>query len=415
MDALNFLTGLLKNRARQVEDWLEKRWGSTVPLPYFSCDIRHADFKLAVVDTNLFPGGFNNLCNAFTRETQKAFMTYFDTYYPQAKSIALLAETHTRNKFYLLNILKLQNLINASGRKCFITMVLPDIKEATTKITLSNDEKLEIHLPQLDPNRRLNLAGEIIDLILSNNDFSLGVPHPFNETTTPIIPHPSLGWQQRLKSRHFEILESLTRSFVNDFGAGDSPLDPWLFSPLTQRIANVSESNLSDLSQAVGSMLSSLREKYQTHHITEQPHIFIKNDSGTYGLGVTSVFSAEEVLNLNRKKRQKLFAAKNGGQNRDFIIQEGIPTHDSYSEFPIEPVIYGVGKVPVGGFFRIHETKTAYESLNSPGMSFSCLCLHKLDEPHEAPFICCQSKEDVVLGSRFLARLASLAAALEHV
>lgn len=410
MDALGTLTHLLKERMPDVETWMTKQWGHKIPLPYFSCDIRHASFKIGVVDTNLFPGGFNNLCNAFTRETQKAFATYFDTYFPKAKSIALLAETHTRNKFYLLNVLKLQSLITTQGRHCRITMVLPDVTNEKAIISLSENENIEIYSPQLDAEHRLKLGSETPDLILSNNDFSAGLPKPFDQTITPIVPHPDLGWHKRLKSRHFEILEELTARFAQDFG-----LDPWILSPLTQRVPGVSENHLGNLAKSVDAMISHLRKKYDSYGILEQPHVFIKNDSGTYGLGVTSVFSGDEVLNLNRKKRLKLFAAKQGMQNMNFIIQEGIPTHDSYSEFPIEPVIYGVGKTAVGGFFRIHETKTAYESLNSPGMSFSCLCLHKLDEPHEAPFICCESKEDVILDSRFLARLAGLAAACERI
>lgn len=410
MDALGTLTHLLKDRLPRVEDWMARQWGSKVPLPYFSCDIRHASFKIGVVDTNLFPGGFNNLCNTFTRETQKAFTTYFDTYFPRAQSIALLAETHTRNKFYLLNVVKLKNLIAASGRKCHVTMVLPNYPNEKITLSLSESEELEIIQPQLDSECRLKLGTEYPDLILSNNDFSAGLPKPFDQTTTPIVPHSNLGWHKRLKSRHFEILETLTTRFAEDFG-----LDPWILTPLTQQVPAISENNLDELAKAVDIMISRLRQKYDSYALMEQPHVFIKNDSGTYGLGVTSVFSGEDVLNLNRKKRFKLFAAKEGVQNMNFIIQEGIPTHDAYSEFPIEPVIYGVGKTAVGGFFRIHETKTAYESLNSPGMSFSCLCLHKLDEPHEAPFICCDSKEDVILGSRFLARLASLAAACESV
>lgn len=410
MDALGALTHLLKDRMSHVEAWMAKQWGQKVPLPYFSCDIRHASFKIGVVDTNLFPGGFNNLCNAFTRETEKAFTTYFDTYFPHAKSIALLAETHTRNKFYLLNVLKLKNLITTKDRQCQVTMVLPHFSDEKMTVSLSENEALELTQPQLDSERRLKLGKDYPDLILSNNDFSAGLPKPFDQTTTPIIPHPDLGWHNRLKSRHFEILEALTTRFAQDFG-----LDPWILTPLTQRVPAISENNLDELAKAVDVMISHLRKKYDPYALSEQPHVFIKNDSGTYGLGVTSVFSGDEVLNLNRKKRLKLFAAKEGVQNMNFIIQEGIPTHDSYSEFPIEPVIYGVGKTAVGGFFRIHETKTAYESLNSPGMSFSCLCLHKLDEPHEAPFICCESKEDVILGSRFLAQLAGLAAACERV
>jgi hypothetical protein len=61
----------------------------------------------------------------------------------------------------------------------------------------------------------------------------------------------------------------------------------------------------------------------------------------------------------------------------------------------------------------VHAAKNRFENLNSPGMSFTCLCMHKLDEPHEAYFIDCQHKQELVEVAMDLARLAALAAALE--
>jgi len=44
-----------------VERWLRKQWLEHTPPFYASVDLRNAGYKLAPVDTNLFPGGFNNL------------------------------------------------------------------------------------------------------------------------------------------------------------------------------------------------------------------------------------------------------------------------------------------------------------------------------------------------------------------
>ena len=130
-------------------------------------------------------------------------------------------------------------------------------------------------------------------------------------------------------------------------------------------------------------------------------------------MGLAAVFSGEDILLFNRKKKNKLMSAKGGVAASSYLLQEGIPTIDKYSGFPVEPVIYAVGTHDVGGFFRVHESKNELESLNAPGMSFSCLCLHKLDEPHESYFLDCQEKEHVVNVSRFLCRLAALASARE--
>ena len=44
-----------------IERWFRLEWQEHTPPFYASVDLRNAGFKLAPVDTNLFPGGFNNL------------------------------------------------------------------------------------------------------------------------------------------------------------------------------------------------------------------------------------------------------------------------------------------------------------------------------------------------------------------
>ena len=48
-----------------IERWFRLRWQQHEPPFYTSMDLRNSGFKLAPVDTNLFPGGFNNLNPAF--------------------------------------------------------------------------------------------------------------------------------------------------------------------------------------------------------------------------------------------------------------------------------------------------------------------------------------------------------------
>ena len=389
-----------------IDAWFTLQWQGLAPLPYFSCDIRHSAHKIGVVDTNLFPAGFNNLCNAYSRQVSEAFQAYFSEFYPQVKTIGLLAETHTRNKFYLANVQKLQTLIQNSGRECLVTMALDSFSEPL-KVQLNENDTLTIYPADLQ-DKTLFLDTQKIDLILSNNDFTSGVPAPFLQTASILIPSPELGWHKRGKSRHFKILNQLIQEFAHSFD-----FDPWLMTAYAREVDNIDESDLNPLAEAVQQVLDDVQKKYAEYGISDPPYAFIKNDAGTYGLGVVSVNSADELLKLNRRQRQKLFSGKAGTKPQRFLVQEGIPTADTYSDFPIEPVIYGIGKKAVAGFFRIHEGKNRFESLNSPGMSFSCLCLHKLDELHEAAFINCCEKERLVSVSKALSRFSALAAAKE--
>ena len=48
----------------QIEHWFRTQWLEYAAPFYASVDLRNAGFKLAPVDTNLFPGGFNNFHNS---------------------------------------------------------------------------------------------------------------------------------------------------------------------------------------------------------------------------------------------------------------------------------------------------------------------------------------------------------------
>ncbi|MBX7148248.1 glutamate--cysteine ligase [bacterium] len=408
---LSQLKNILKNHAGDVEAWFETEWKGFTPPLYFSCDIRHSGHKMAVVDTNLFPGGFNNLCNTFSKATCLAFKNYFETYHPQAKKIILLAENHTRNKFYLKNVYQLQKIINDAGFECKAGMLGDTLAEASVTVDL-DDLTLQLH-KIYNQNGKIQIYGFIPDLVVSNNDFSEGIPEAIQNSSIPVIPSPYLGWHQRRKSTHFMILDSIIQKFCSHFD-----LDPWLLLPLSDLAENVdlrNEEHLKQLAFKVDSLLVAIKQKYDERGIKDTPLVYLKNNRGTYGMGVLPVFSGEDVLALNRKGKNKLLSAKGVQLDvADFLLQEGVHTIDTYSGQSIEPVIYGVGKNDIGGFFRIHETRNEWESLNAPGMFFSCLCLHKLDEPHEERFINCSEKERVVYLSRFLSRLASLACARER-
>ena len=119
-------------------------------------------------------------------------------------------------------------------------------------------------------------------------------------------------------------------------------------------------------------------DKYREHKIDGQPFAIIKNNSGTYGLAVTKVSSADEVRSWNYKAKKKMKAAKGGRAVEEVIVQEGIPSALKTDSATAEPVIYMVGEELVGGFLRTHEKKDESESLNSPGAVYKRLCLSDL-------------------------------------
>ena len=113
-------------------------------------------------------------------------------------------------------------------------------------------------------------------------------------------------------------------------------------------------------------------------NITQEPFCFVKNNAGTYGLGVVKVTSASEILDWTYNARKKMKAAKGGKQIETVIIQEGIPSIVTSDNASAEPVIYMIGCDLAGGFLRTHAEKSATESLNSPGAVYKRLCVTDL-------------------------------------
>ncbi len=94
-----------------VEHWFRSEWQEHTPPFYSSVDLRNSGFKLAPVDTNLFPGGFNNLNPQFLPLAVQAAMTAIERICPDARRLLLIPENHTRNQFYL-------RTSRASARSC---------------------------------------------------------------------------------------------------------------------------------------------------------------------------------------------------------------------------------------------------------------------------------------------------------
>ena len=185
-----------------------------------------------------------------------------------------------------------------------------------------------------------------------------------------------------------------------------------LFCPISQVEENIDvyrPEDLQRLAAEVKKLLTKIQQKYDQYGIPEKPFVFIKDNAGTFGMGVLPVESAEEVLALNRKRRKQLTNA------RTFLLQEGIPTIDHLQGAPVEPVFYFVGEVNVGGFFRIHADKDNRSSLNAPGAKFDCLCVHKTSElaPQKLD-LHCKSSEQFFKVAEWVGKIACLAAGLEE-
>ena len=173
------------------------------------------------------------------------------------------------------NILKAQTIITASGKKINISL----LKKAKG------------------------------DLIISNNDFSVKYDMPPLITCRPPV---KMGWLSRKKHRFFKEYNLLAEEFANLL-----KIDPWhlkidteLFSPFEMQ----SKENLLKLKTKATQFLNSLKTK-QPEFLKEKPYLFLKNNSGTYGLGVINILDPSQLDELSYKMRKKMKGKKGDTKN----------------------------------------------------------------------------------------------------
>lgn len=356
----------------ELQKWFQSLTSQLSYPIYSSYDIRDAGYKITNVDANIFPAGFNNICPTDKETSIDLFKRYINTHYKfNIKKILLLTEEHTKNPYYLENVGTISDLLTQAGFD--VRLAFPkDLPETLTLESLTG-RKLQFGSGYENSDWVKNFKP---DLIISNNDFSLSLEDWATHLTIPMNPPRELGWYQRKKSCYFSKYNSL----VNDF-AKIIDVDAFLFRVETQEFSEFdinSEESRAQLAKQVELFLLNLKEKYKSLNISQEPFCFIKNNSGTYGLGVVKVSSAQEIKDWTYNARKKMKAAKGGRSIEQVIIQEGIPSVVTSEEAAAEPVIYMIGCQLAGGFLRTHAEKSSTESLNSPGAVYKRLCVTDL-------------------------------------
>ena len=357
---------ILSNQTK-IEAWFRSKWKEHKPPFYGSVDIRNAGYKMASIDMNLFPGGFNNLNPNFIQLASHAALDAVERACPQAKSVLIVPENHTRNTFYLQNVYALSNILRNAGFEVRLGSINPEITEPVELETALGDT---VTLEPLQRTRgRVHLAdGFSPCLILLNNDLSAGVPDILKDISQTVLPPLHGGWTTRRKTAHFSAYNDVAAEFAALVG-----MDEWQINPYFEQISglNFQEREGEDaLADAVERMLAKIQAKYDEKGITDQPFVIVKANAGTYGMGVMSVKSADEVRGLNRKNRNKMAKIKEGLEVSEVIVQEGIYTYETLHGAVSEPVVYMMDRFVVGGFFRVHEGRGTDENLNATGMSF---------------------------------------------
>lgn len=396
----------------EIESWFARKEKSLPVPPYTSIDLRDSCFKVVPVDSNAFPGGFNNICNEDWAVAARGFSRALSTSKGEApKRVIIVPENHTNNKFYFENLRALREMLVLGGFETIIGHLNPALEDnlgdGLTQVETASGQRVVMErLTRTGDSlstRRTTLGDD--DLLLLNNDLSSGLPKELQGISISMTPTPNMGWHLRTKGNHLAHYCVLAREVAEllDF-------DPF---QITARYDVVDEidfskaTGLDRLAAATERLLESIRSDYAERNIDVEPFVFIKDNSGTYGRAIMPVKSGEEVLQMNRRAKNKMNVSKGGEQVDSVLLMEGIPTALSEDDESAEPVIYLAGHEPIGGFLRLHPEKGQRGNLNSPGAHFKTLCFANLFK---------NPTPDTVVLEKFyglLGRISSLANAQE--
>ena len=413
---INELEQRILDSTPAIERWFRLEWMEHTPPFYCAVDVRNAGFKLAPVDTNLFPDGWNNLTPEMLPLAVQAAMAAIEKICPEARNLLVVPDKNTQNaqlgSFYLANILQLKRIFHQAGLNVRFGSLDAAIKTPTT-LKLSTGETILLE-PLNRTDRRLGLKDFDPCTILLNNDLAAGIPGILEDVNEQyLLPPLHASGSVRNKANHFKAYEEVAKRFGKLIG-----IDPWLINPMFMHCGQVDVATgegFDNLKTQVDGLLMKIKRKYKEYGIHEKPFVLVKCNSGsgegTCGMGIMTVHDVKDLDAWAAKNKSNKTQLANPVM--DIIIQEGVQTHERVNAAVAEPVVYMMDRYVVGGFYRIHADRGIDENLNAPGASYVPLAFAdggRLPQPGEKPGA---SSPNRFYMYGVIARLAMLAASYE--
>jgi len=343
-----------------IERWFRLEWMEHTPPFYCAVDLRNAGFKLAPVDCDLFPGGFNNLTPEMLPLAVQAAMAAIEKICPEAKNLLLIPEAHTRSTFYLASVQRLMAVFTQAGLNVRLGSLDPSLKQPL-KLALADGGELLLE-PLLRTRGRLGLKNFDPCTILLNTELAQGVPKALQGLHEQyLLPPLHAGWTLRRKSHHLRSYEEVAKKFAKLLG-----MDPWLLTPmhaLCGQVDMAERSGLDGLRGHVEALLTKIKRKYKEYGINERPFVVVKPDAGSSGMGILTVRDPKDLDSLQPLAGPAALAGA-------MIVQEGVPTYERMNDAVAEPVVYMIDRYVVGGFYRVHAERGIDENLAAPGSSY---------------------------------------------
>ena len=388
----------------RIEQWLRAHWQEHTPPFYCSVDLRNAGFKLAPVDTNLFPGGWNNLTNEMLPLAVQAAMAAIEKICPEAKNLLLIPGPCTGAPEHAQNLQRLIRVFNQAGLNVRLG-ALPQHGATPGPLALPEGGSLMLE-PLVRTRGRLGLKDFDPCTILLNNDLSGGVPPELAGLHEQyLLPPLHASWGVRRRTIHFRSYEEVAKKFAKLLG-----MDPWLIHPLVAGTGPVDLAQMGVLEAVqsqIDAVLVKVRRKYKEYGINEKPYVVVRSDASA-GLGELLVVRDPKDLEQAGERLRDGLAGQGRGGLPELLIQEGVPSHERVNQAVAEPVVTMIDRYVIGGFYRLQPEPGREGSGGIVPLAFAEA--QQLPRPGEKPGASAPNRFYMY---GVLARLAMLAASYE--
>lgn len=396
--------------APAIERWFRLEWMEHAPLFYSAVDMRNSGFKIAAIDTDLFPQCWQYLPEQMLPLAVQAIHSVIEKTCPQARNLLIVPEHHRcGDAGYVRSLARLREILVLAG----LDVRFGSIEAAhtsTQQLEMGGGQRLEVEPVQWSRSR-LGLPGFDPCMIVLNNDLHEGIPGILEELPAQfLLPPVQSSWAVRRRWRHFELYEDLAKRLARMVG-----IDPWLIAPLFAAAPahDVRDAaSLAQLGERVEAVLQRVRRKYREYGITQAPFVTIwpegaRSEGEAVSVSGAADLCGERLAQLAGGSLDKVLSAK------DFFIQEGLSTCEQLHDKSVQPRVCMIDRHVVGGFYRAIER----DGVRDGGMSEAQI-LAASEASFEALAFAPTVRNAAAAPNRFyiygvLARLSMLAASYE--
>jgi glutamate--cysteine ligase len=354
---LNELEQRILDATPVIERWFRLEWMEHTPPIYAAVDIRNAGFKLAPVDTNLYPAGWHNLAEDVLPLAVQAAQAAVEKICPEARNLLIVPENGRPGGAYLAGLARLQQIFRMAGLNVRFGSIDPALKKTASYPLPGGESMMFEPVQRIGPAaRRLGLKHFDPCTILLNNSLAAGVPGILEELYEQyLLPPLQAGWTVRRMSRHYQCHDEICKRFGKLLG-----IDPWLIHPLSASCGEIdprTPEGAAALREQTSGLLSKIRRKYKEYGLRDKPFVIIK--ARGHLLHLTELHDVKELAALlehlpkGKKRAPKDDQAGDPAAPVDFLVQEGVLSGERIREKHAEPVVYTIDRYVVGGFYRL--------------------------------------------------------------